>query len=260
MKLFKLSPLFLCLFCLILISWAISYPRLTLAQSYYSTPGTPPLTNTPTPINTPTPTNTSTLTNTSTPTTAPILTDIPTPTNTLSSSVIPTTAIPTNPVGTPQNRDGNGNSNDNSKWWRVPVLVFGLLLPVLGIVAVVLFWYGRRRPKPKSPKTPLPPPRPKLPFLRLVNSPDKSFHINEPQFTIGRDPQSKLPLADESVAGLHATITVQNGVYVIQAENERALWVNGLPTVKNQLQDKARIRLGRVELEFYFSDSQGRPA
>lgn len=93
-----------------------------------------------------------------------------------------------------------------------------------------------------------------------MNSPDKAFYINEPQFTIGRDPQNKLKLADETVAGFHATIIVQNNVYVIQAEKECELRVNGLPTVKNQLQDKARIRLGRVELEFYFSDSQGRPA
>lgn len=99
-----------------------------------------------------------------------------------------------------------------------------------------------------------------MPFLRVVNGPDKVFAINQPNFTIGRDPQSKLHLTDETVAELHATIVVQDGVYVIQAENESRLKVNGLPTVKNKLEDKSRITLGRVELEFYFSDSQGRPA
>lgn len=82
----------------------------------------------------------------------------------------------------------------------------------------------------------------------------KDFIISKPIVTIGRDELADIPLfGDINISKLHATITMENGRYVINdAGSQIGVLVNGQRISQRQvLNDGDIIKIGSVNIEFH---------
>ncbi len=96
-------------------------------------------------------------------------------------------------------------------------------------------------------------------MLHLTH-PDSSakYDLNQPRFTIGRDPSNDLVLDDSLISGFHATIFVEDGrVEIVDQGSSNGTYVNdNLVSGRVELKAWNTLKMGNVELEVV--DSSGR--
>jgi pSer/pThr/pTyr-binding forkhead associated (FHA) protein len=88
--------------------------------------------------------------------------------------------------------------------------------------------------------------------LQLVLDDDRTFHLELPS-TIGRSGENAIVISDDSVSARHARIYLDERVGAVCIEDLHSLngvFVDGRPTLKNILDDSARLTLGSVSLTF----------
>lgn len=151
----------------------------------------------------------------------------------------------------------------------------GLFL--LGVGAVVFFW-RRRQPPPEETTPPPPPPEPETLSQRPVREPaaaillllgpatagPEQVPLSGTNAVLGRDPgQVDIPLADASVARLHARIRRRNEEFWLYDEGSASgtfLNYERLGLAPRPLAHGDEIRLGRVRLRFYQEEqTEGAP-
>jgi hypothetical protein len=71
--------------------------------------------------------------------------------------------------------------------------------------------------------------------------------------SVGRSPHNDIVLDDETVSAQHARVyydEIVGAICVVDLDSANGTWINDHPTRKNVLEDGARLRLGKVQLEF----------
>ncbi len=91
------------------------------------------------------------------------------------------------------------------------------------------------------------------PVLRMVRGPQRGaeFKVNPQVTSIGRNPQCDIFLNDMTVSRLHASISVQDGAYVISDEQSfNGVWVNNASVGNKVLEQDDFVQIGRFGFIF----------
>ncbi len=149
------------------------------------------------------------------------------------------------------------------------IAVGGLVLLLL--VALVLFWRLRRRPRGAQPEQPAapgkesaqivvpPPPPPITASLEFTVESGEllRFTLDKPVLTIGRAADNDIVLAApvlnvDTVSQHHARLRRDQDDYLVRdLGSKNGLAVNGRHTIENLLQDGDRLQFGEVEAIFH---------
>ncbi|MCS6822415.1 MAG: FHA domain-containing protein [Microscillaceae bacterium] len=80
---------------------------------------------------------------------------------------------------------------------------------------------------------------------------NKQFPLNKPTITIGRNPNNDIMIPEQTVSGFHATITIENGSFILTDRNStNGTFVNGSRIVRHLLKAGDIIKLGSASAKF----------
>ncbi len=85
-----------------------------------------------------------------------------------------------------------------------------------------------------------------LVLLDINGIPTNSYELFNRKMTIGRAKTNDIVLSDDAVSGIHCSIEVQNGKFVINDNgSSNKTIVDGIPVASCTLEEQATIELGR---------------
>ncbi|MCA8962481.1 MAG: FHA domain-containing protein, partial [Planctomycetes bacterium] len=93
-----------------------------------------------------------------------------------------------------------------------------------------------------------------MPRFRLTYHLDGERHeveLTAPRVSIGRNPDSEVPIFDDSVSRVHATIVADDRGWIVRdAGSRNGIYVNLQRVTERRLQHRDLLILGRVEITF----------
>lgn len=101
----------------------------------------------------------------------------------------------------------------------------------------------------------------KNPTLTIVKGPNTgmTFVLDEPEITIGRDPQNAIFLNDMTVSRRHATITNQADKSILEDLGSlNGSWVDGAIVNKAILEDGSTIQIGTFRMVYHSQENPQR--
>lgn len=99
--------------------------------------------------------------------------------------------------------------------------------------------------------------KPSHPTLTIVKGPQigETFELDQPQITLGRDPNNSVFLNDMTVSRKHARMNLENvssGLATIEDLNSlNGTWVDGAIVTKARIKDGSTIQVGTFRMVFH---------
>jgi pSer/pThr/pTyr-binding forkhead associated (FHA) protein len=93
-----------------------------------------------------------------------------------------------------------------------------------------------------------------LVLLDIDGIPTNSYKLFNRKMTIGRARTNDIVLSDDAVSGIHCSIEVQNGKFVINDNgSSNKTIVDGIPVTSCTLEEQATIELGRSHFKIKYA-------